>query len=325
MASPYGWDRFQAEWSDERVEEFVQADRSDRAQRVAADVRIAAKTLAQAEAAFDDSFPDGPQQEVQQGIGQIERYLDQYKQQTMSRNVSADQLDHALDQLALEIRHGRDQITMNTRPYIAPPAGKLAEMASEAVKLLEDARVAETAHREMLERLQKTAAESAAGELATFYKSEADRHRTVALRFLLGMGAAALVLAVTAGLTLLAAPPRVPSTGSATVQAIEFVRAALGRITILSVVAYVISFCGRNYRVNKHLETVNRTRYNALMTAQRFIEASDPETRTIVVSELVKAVFGSGDSGYIDGTSDTTVIESPAGLVTALLASKGGA
>lgn len=322
MASPYGWDRFQTEWSDERIREFVRAAPTDRAQRVMADVRIAANMLAQAEATFDDSFPDRAQQAIQQGIEQVTRYLDQYKQQAMNRDVSADQMDRSLDQLAAEIRTGRDQITMNTRPYITSPFETVAELTVAASKLLEDAGAAQATHRQMLEQLQRTAAESAAGELAAFYKTEGARHAKISTRFFWGIGAFSLVLAATAILTFLVAPPHLQVSASGTEQVVEFARAALGRIAVLSLVTFAISFCARNYRVNKHLETLNRTRYNALMTAQRFIESAEPDTRTIIVSELVKAIFGSGDSGYIDSANDSMVIESPAGLVTALLASK---
>lgn len=78
-----------------------------------------------------------------------------------------------------------------------------------------------------------------------------------------------------------------------------------GRRVDLGVATAAVVFCTRNYRVNKHLESLDRTRFIVLETASLFVDGvSTDEARTIVTAELVRAVFASGDTGYITRTAN---------------------
>jgi hypothetical protein len=166
--------------------------------------------------------------------------------------------------------------------------------------------------------LRAAAADSALSETAGYYRGEAERHSLIAKRFMWAIGiSASLLILGTVGF-LIIAPPTIDRALSATTQVVDFVRGALGRLTILSALGFAVSFCVRNYRINKHLETVNRSRYNALMTAQRFMASVEDRVRPIVAAELVKAIFASGSSGYLDSGGDTMIIESPSALLSSV-------
>jgi hypothetical protein len=161
--------------------------------------------------------------------------------------------------------------------------------------------------------LATSSASQAASDLSTFYQSQAEAHRGIAQRFLVYGGVSGVILT---GLTVwlfFASPPDYTATDSAG-QWIEVIRATVARLAILSLAGFVVAFCARNYRVNMHLEVLNKRRENALNTfglMQASVTGDD--ARNIVVSELVRSVFTSDDTGYLTGETERTIIESPGG------------
>jgi hypothetical protein len=184
--------------------------------------------------------------------------------------------------------------------------------------LMEQFQVAQADAVKLVSDLRAAASDSAVSETAGYYRLEAERHSLIARKFLWSIAVTASLFVLGTVMLLIIAPPAIDQTVSATTQTIDFLRGALGRLTILSVLGFGLGFCVRNYRVNKHLETVNRSRYNALMTAQRFMASVDEQVRPIVATELVKAIFVSGASGYLDPTGDMTIVENPSALLASI-------
>lgn len=90
----------------------------------------------------------------------------------------------------------------------------------------------------------------------------------------------------------------------------------LTRLVVISFAIYLISFSFKQYNVQKHLHTLNKHRENTLNSFKLFIEsvdASDTATRNALMLEVAKAIYESGQSGYISskdsGDSSPSIIE----------------
>ncbi|MTD53866.1 hypothetical protein [Amycolatopsis pithecellobii] len=148
----------------------------------------------------------------------------------------------------------------------------------------------------------------------------ANSHKTTAFRYLIAAGCLAIALVAAIVIAFYVSPPSItPSSTSSNLA--SFIRDALARVLALLVVTAAVTFCTKNYRINKHLEVVNRTRYNALETASLYVVGVTDDARNIVVSELVRSVFSPGDTGYMNSDKEQTIIENPGSLVGILSAS----
>lgn len=110
-------------------------------------------------------------------------------------------------------------------------------------------------------------------------------------------------------------------------QWLEVARGTVARLALLAIVGFAVAFCVRNYRVNMHLEVLNKRRENALNTFG-LMQASvtSENARNIVVGELVRAVFTSEETGHLTAATERTDIESPggAGMLSAVSAMARG-
>ena len=161
---------------------------------------------------------------------------------------------------------------------------------------------------------------SATVELAEFYEDAAKEYSTAATNFRkLGFVGLALFTAASVLAFLILPTKYDPEITSKVQQAYRLVGQSGGRLLLLSIAAYLAAFGFRNYRVNKHLQTLNSRRAIALKTSNRLREAlSDPDSRNIIVAELVRSIFTSEETGYLGSGSDRTVIESPGSMLPAL-------
>lgn len=74
------------------------------------------------------------------------------------------------------------------------------------------------------------------------------------------------------------------------------------KIAMVSVLSYAVSFASRNYRINAHLESVNKHRKNVAETLNKYLEAGpSPEDKTIMLQQGVSAMFQHLSTGYDDG------------------------
>lgn len=225
-----------------------------------------------------------------------------------------------------EAKSIRDTVVQILGPSLRADTQQLNDSLAEADRLKEDfqALKAELAERvaELANQQQALAADSgakASAGLAEHYKGQADHHREAAKRFLRGAIVAGILLAImVVGAFGVAAPEQSPNDWT------EFASGATFRVLLLSVAGFALVFCVRNYRVNMHLEVLNKRRENALETFNLFQGAATTEdARNLIVGELVRAVFAHEDTGYVNTDSERTIIESPGGVVTALASLRG--
>jgi len=208
------------------------------------------------------------------------------------------------------------------RPIVRTDDVKVQQRLTELQQMLDSGAQTLAELKAQQSALAQSSASTAASDLSTYYETQAEGHATTAKQFLrAGLVAGGLLAALTV-LALFVFPPDYEATGTSE-QWIEVVRGTVARLVGLSIVAFALAFCVRNYRVNMHLEVLNKRRENALNTFGLLQAAvTSEDARNIVVSELVRAVFTSEETGYLGAETERTVIESPggAGMLSAMTA-----
>jgi hypothetical protein len=220
----------------------------------------------------------------------------------------------------------RDLVIERLRPILRTDEAKVQKTQAEARQMLDGLAQAQEQLAKQQTLIAQTSASEAASDLSTYYETQAKGHADTAKNFLRAGLVAGGLLAVLTVLALFVFPPDYTTTG-ASEPWIEVVRGTVARLAALSIVAFALAFCVRNYRVNMHLEVLNKRRENALNTfglMQASVTSED--ARNIVVGELVRAVFTSEETGYLSAQTERTVIESPggAGMFSAMSAMTRG-
>jgi hypothetical protein len=80
------------------------------------------------------------------------------------------------------------------------------------------------------------------------------------------------------------------------------------RLIIISIFLYVMTFCFKQYSVHKHLHTLNTHRQNILNSFKLFIESidkNDTVMRNALMMEVARAIYESGETGYITSKSNS--------------------
>ena len=87
----------------------------------------------------------------------------------------------------------------------------------------------------------------------------------------------------------------------------------LRRLLIVSFLIYVVSFLIKQYSVQKHLQAVNKHRANTLNSYKLFIQSlenADSGTKQSLMVEIARAIYESGQTGYINSKDDSGGIPS---------------
>jgi hypothetical protein len=168
----------------------------------------------------------------------------------------------------------------------------------------------------LLTQVRGAAGAAVAKSLSGYYATSAGEYSKRAFRFLLAMIASIIGLAALAIYAFLINPPPVQS-GDNTTEI--FIRSLVIRLLFLGIAGTAVAFTSRNYRVSKHLQVVNEAKQNALDTYGVFARsAPTAEAATIITAELVRAVFGLPDSGFLSSDGDKTIIETQPALTSLL-------
>jgi hypothetical protein len=84
-----------------------------------------------------------------------------------------------------------------------------------------------------------------------------------------------------------------PGTNTAAIQYI------VNKLLILSALSFGIFWCARNYKAEKHNETLNQHRANALLTFRAFYEGSDDsQVKATILLQAAQAAFGPRPTGF---------------------------
>ncbi|GAA1768684.1 hypothetical protein GCM10009795_013700 [Nocardioides hankookensis] len=291
-------------------------------------LRIARRVLERAEGVQHDLIPGVILGEIVGGSfgDQLSNLLDLMR----AYGPRQDNLVQARGQIERQARELKDRV-LTLVPYIRTDEQTLQQAldeAASATSTASDAADALVTLRDQVEKQQtalaSASASTAATDLSRFYKDQAASHAESAKTFLAVAVVAAVVLTLLTVAFLFVWPPDYDSADTST-QWLEVARHTVSRLVVLSIAGFAVAFCVRNYRVNMHLEVLNKRRENALNTFGLLQAAvTTDDARNIVVGELVQSVFLSEETGYLSGNSDRTIIESPggAGLISAMT-SKG--
>lgn len=81
----------------------------------------------------------------------------------------------------------------------------------------------------------------------------------------------------------------------------QLIQVIVSKLIILSMLVSATVWCGKNYRILKHLAILNRHKSLSIRTLQAFISAaSDDQTKNAVLIEANRAVFALGGTGYLE-------------------------
>jgi len=85
----------------------------------------------------------------------------------------------------------------------------------------------------------------------------------------------------------------------------------LSRAALIGVLITAGAWCGKNYRILRHQETVNRHKANGLKSFLLFRDAADNDeaTRNAVLMETTRSIFATPDSGFVPQGNNTQASE----------------
>lgn len=88
--------------------------------------------------------------------------------------------------------------------------------------------------------------------------------------------------------------------------AFKIVQITTTKLVVLAVLLSATVWCGKIYKANKHLVTINKHRANSLKTFQAFMKATESDqARDAVLLETTRAIFGMTSTGYLDSDSSS--------------------
>jgi ribosomal protein S17E len=163
----------------------------------------------------------------------------------------------------------------------------------------------------ILEEVRTTAAERGVSQEATYFKDEADRHKTEAANWRYWTVVMAVVVGIY-GISTLFFHKIAWLSPANTYETVQFI---VGKVLVFFVLAYMLALCAKNFLSNRHNEIVNRHRQNALMTYKSLVDAGGtPEARDVILNHAASSVYRLHDTGYTkasdsSGSSSSSIIE----------------
>ncbi len=181
--------------------------------------------------------------------------------------------------------------------------GYHATMKTEAEKLsafIESARgEAESA----LAAVKEQAAEAGVSTNAQIFVGDAQKHHDLAQGWLKATIWMAVGTFVAATAALVTAFVYHPADLAASIQYI------VAKLLVLSILSLGVLWCARNYKSQKHNETLNKHRANALMTFRAFVEGtSDVRVKDAILMQAAQAAFSSRPTGFDAPEKDSQTI-----------------
>ncbi|QDU53956.1 hypothetical protein [Aeoliella mucimassa] len=155
-----------------------------------------------------------------------------------------------------------------------------------------------------LEAVKEQAAEAGVSTSAVIFEQACASHKENAGKwFIATVAVLAMTLLASSGLLVISfyyTPTTVP-------EAIQFV---VAKLFVLSTLSYGVFWCAKQYKAERHNQTVNQHRADALKTFRAFVEGStDTQIRDAILVQAAQAAFIGRPTGYDgpDGDSPTIV------------------
>jgi len=146
-----------------------------------------------------------------------------------------------------------------------------------------------------LAAVKEQAAEAGVSTNAQIFIADAEKHRGLAQTWLKATIWTAVATLVAAVGFLIAAFVYHPADLASAVQYV------VAKLLVLSTLSFGVLWCARNYKAQKHNETVNKHRANALMTFRAFVEGTgDPRVKDAILLQAAQAAFSGRPTGFDD-------------------------
>jgi VIT1/CCC1 family predicted Fe2+/Mn2+ transporter len=244
--------------------------------------------------------------------GQLQQ-LDSTVNQIRSFAPTQPDAENMRTNLITQVEGMREWFAQTVRPQLRSEITDAIARSADVEIARQTSREAAAEAEQILQGLRGAAGVVGANTLSGYYNRQAEEHGKQARRYLCGI-AVSLAAVIFLGLYSFVVEP--PSANSGGDDWQTFGRGVFVRLFVLALAGYVTTFLTRNYRVAKHLQVVNEEKRNALNTYSLFAQAATTaEAQNIVTAELVRAVFGASETGFLGGSGERTVIETNPSLI----------
>ncbi len=171
--------------------------------------------------------------------------------------------------------------------------GYHSTMKAEAEKLEKFIKEAHADAANALVAVKEQAAEAGVSTNAQIFVIEAEKHHTQASAWLKAAIITASITFIVAVAFLVAAFVYHPADLAATIQYL------VAKLFVLSTLFFAVFWCSRQYRSQKHNETLNKHRANALMTFRAFVEGTgDERVKDAILLQAAQAAFVARPTGF---------------------------
>ena len=260
---------------------------------------------------LDEAIPQEqeiPAQRVAQAVGQLDALRTLIKR-IPDFAVTEANPSGTRNEIMAGIHSYRDSLIESLRPAMRGGTADLAIRLGETERALAETRDMNARLEALIGQTRQGQVEIAGERASDFFEAQAAAHEQAASRFLWGtIGLSVLLVAVVVGefIELRWNPPNYNG------DLARGLAESLPKLTLLLIISFGVGFSARNYRVNKHLFVLNKTKSITIQAADRYAAAVDqPAHRDLVVASLVQSVLTLGDTGYLPVDSERTIIESP--------------
>jgi len=174
----------------------------------------------------------------------------------------------------------------------------LVETRGETTRVLEEVREQAKEAREATEAIKGLAGEGSISHYRGIFSKQSNDNRTAAKWWLVA-GSIAMI----ASIVLLAYVSfSIADAVRASQPSQNIIALVISKLFLLAVVIFALQVMMRNYFANMHQATLNRHRENALEVFGAMVKAGfSDETKDAVLAFLAKAIFDSGDTGFLPG------------------------
>jgi len=181
--------------------------------------------------------------------------------------------------------------------------GYQTTMKAEAEKLSEFITNTHAEAQSALDAVKEQAAEAGVSSNAQTFMTQAKLHEGMARKWAVGTIVMSFVTLVAAIVGLVFAIHYHPQGTAATIQFV------VAKLIVLSTLSFGILWSARNYRAQKHNETLNKHRANALMTFRAFVEGtSDERVQDAILMQAAQAAFSGKSTGFDVSDTDARTI-----------------
>ncbi|MBP2638938.1 MAG: hypothetical protein H6Q72_4845 [Firmicutes bacterium] len=155
---------------------------------------------------------------------------------------------------------------------------------------------------ETLEKIRQTAAQTGVAHHAKNFEKQYQEHETQSLKWLKVTVALGIATALWGyvGFQFETPPDDVQA------KIIYLTKTFASRITVFSVLIYMLMWSGKNYAAHQHNVVINKHRHNALITFETFVKAAggDIDTKNAVLLQATNSIFSAQQTGYINKDSE---------------------